>query len=182
MGLYLIAKPPRPAQFECGHPCESRPNRFRKTASGRTPIVKKCPATHCNSGRRGCNLYVTTMTMKHIWMVAVLSHLGAGLSKASDVIETNAMPAHFRNLMETQGYTLKQSAFGLPTHNTNSQRNISWTERIQFTPFIISKKKAGWNLWNNSSFKRAGRTEAPINLISRPLTGYEYDITYSFGF
>jgi hypothetical protein len=122
------------------------------------------------------------MTMKHIWIVAMLSHLSAGLSKASNIIETNAMPAHFHNLMETQGYTLKQSAFGLPTHNTNSQRNISATERIQFTPFIISKKKSGWNLWNNSSLKHVGRTDAAINLLSRPFTRYEYDITYSFSF
>jgi hypothetical protein len=120
--------------------------------------------------------------MKYVWIVAVPALLSARLSTAGDVTETNAMPAHFRNLMETQGSTIKQSAFGLPTHNTNSQIVIALAERTQFTPIIISKKKAGWNLWNNFSIKRAGRTDAQINLFSPALTQYECVVTYSFKF
>jgi hypothetical protein len=120
--------------------------------------------------------------MKHIWIVAVPALMIAGLSKASDVTETNATPAHFHNLMKTQGYAIKQSAFSLPTQNTNSQRNISLTERTRFTPEIISKKKAGWNLWKNSSIRHVGRTDGQINLFSPSLAQYEYDITFSFDF
>ena len=119
--------------------------------------------------------------MKCIWLVAALALLSAGLSKASDVTETNAMPAHIRNLMEIQGYGINQSTFGIPPHNTNSQGTIQWTEITRFTSFTISKKKTGWNLWNNSSLIHVGRIEAPMNLSS-PLTTYEYDITYSFTF
>ena len=119
--------------------------------------------------------------MKRIWLVAVLALLSAGLSKASDVTETNVMPAHIRNLMETQGYAINQLTLGIPPHNTNSHGNIQRGETTRFTPFTIPKKKAGWNLWNNSSIRHVGRTDAPMNLSS-PLTRYEYDITYSFTF
>jgi hypothetical protein len=120
--------------------------------------------------------------MKYIWIVAVPALLSAGLTKASDVTETNGMPVHFRNLMDVQGYAIKQSAFNLPKHDTNSPRNTQWVERTRFVPFEIPKKKEGWKLWNNSSIRHVGPTDAEGNLFSRSLARYEYDITYTFEF
>jgi hypothetical protein len=126
--------------------------------------------------------------MKRIWMTSVLLLAfeliipNAGPSKAADVTGTNAMPAHIQNLMETEGYAMKPSALSVAMQNTNSQRNIRLVARTQFTPFELSKKKARWNLWDNSSIRHVGRTEAPINSFSPPFAQYEYDITYSFDF
>ena len=133
-----------------------------------------------NSGRSGFDL--TIKIMKRIWIVVMLSISGAEQSRAGDVTETNAMPAPIRNLMETQGYAIKPSAFSLSTQNTNSQRNIQAAERTQFAPFEIPRKKTSWNLWDNSSIRHVGRTEAPMSPFSPPLAQYEYDITYTFGF
>ena len=106
----------------------------------------------------------------------------AGRSTASDVAETNAMPAQIRNLMVTQGYAIKPSTNSLSTQNTNSQRNLQAGDRTQFAPFETPKKKNGWNLWDNSSIRHVGRTDAPMSPFSPPLAQYEYDITYTFDF
>ena len=123
-----------------------------------------------------------TKTMKRVWLVTVLALLSVGLSKASDVTETNAMPADFRNLMKTQGYAINQPTFGIPPHNKKSQAKIPLAERTRSILFTKPEKTVGWNLWNNSRIRRVGRIEEPMNLSSSPLTRYEYDITYSFAF
>lgn len=122
--------------------------------------------------------------MKHIRIVAMLAMLNAGLSKAGDYAATNKMPLQIHNLMEAEGYAIGQNGIGFPTQITNSLRNVQLIKKPQFIPLVLTTKKTGWSLWNNSSVKYVGRnTEMPNTLAPyASLSQYEYDITYSFGF
>lgn len=136
----------------------------------------------------GLAAFETTMIMKRIWLAAVLMlvfvliALSAGLSKASDMVETNAMPAPIQNLMATQGYALKPYVWSVSPQNTNSQRNIPLAKGTQFVPFELPPPKVGWNPWDNSSIRHVGRIGAPIDSFSLPFAQYEYELTYSFHF
>ena len=136
----------------------------------------------------GLAAFETTTTMKNIRLAAVfrlvfvLTALNTALSKAGDVVGTNAMPPQIQNLMATQGYAMKPYVWSVSLQNTNSQRNLPLAKGTQFIPFELPKPKVGWNLWDNSSIRHVGRIDAPIDSFSLPFAQYEYDLTYSFHF
>jgi hypothetical protein len=117
-------------------------------------------------------------------LFALMALLNAVPSKAGDYTGTNEMPAQIHDLMDSQGYAFNQKNFSIPKLDTNSLGNLPVIKRQRFIAFTLPAKKAGWSLWNNSSFKYVGRNYdqisvfAPYPVISR----YEYDMTYSFDF
>ena len=116
-------------------------------------------------------------------LLAMLALLIAGLSTAGDHPATNQMPEPIHDLMETEGYPFAQKNLSLPPPNTNSLRTLKPVKEAQSIPLELPAKKAGWNLWDNSSIKQVNKNANSINgsgLTS--LTQYEYDITYSFQF
>ena len=122
--------------------------------------------------------------MNGVKITIVLALLSAGLAKAGDDTGTNQMPDQVPNLMKSEDYALDYKNFRLRNQNTNSLRNIQFIERRRFIPLVLPVKKAGWSLWNNSSFKHAGikndqtSQNAPFSAIAH----VEYDIMYSITF
>jgi len=122
--------------------------------------------------------------MKGIGIIAVMTLLNAGLSKAGDYTATNNMSEQIHNLMDSEGYAFDQKHFSIPNQNTNSLRNVQFIKEQRFIPFVLPAKKASWSLWNNSDFKYVGRDTDQINLFApySALPLIEYDVTYSFDF
>lgn len=122
--------------------------------------------------------------MKGIRIIAVMALLNAVLSKAGDYAGTNNMPEQIHNLMESEGYAFDKNNNGLQMQNTNSLGYFHLIKRQHYIPFNLPAKKVEWSLWTNSKFKRVGRMDDQINLLSpfAALAQYEYDISYSWVF
>ena len=122
--------------------------------------------------------------MKGTRIIAVMALLNTGILKAGDYTGTNNMPEQIHDLMDAEGYAYVQKQISLPNQSTNSLRNWQFIEKQRFIPFVLPATKAGWSLWNNSSFKYAGRSTDKINVLApyAVLTQFEYDIIYSFDF
>jgi len=122
--------------------------------------------------------------MKGLRIIVVLGLLNAGMAIAGDDGGTNSVPDHVRNLLDSAGYSVAQETVSLPSQDTHSLRNLHFIMRGPFMPLVVPAKKAGWNLWDNSSFKSVGREGSQISVLApgAVIAQYEYDITYSFVF
>ena len=122
--------------------------------------------------------------LKGLSIIALLALLDAGPVHAAADGATNCGSAQVRNLLDTAGYTQAQIIRRFAGQNTNSAASFHYFPRGPFAPLVVSAKKTGWNLWDNTSFKSVGREGNQISVLapSALLAQYEYDITYSFEF
>jgi hypothetical protein len=122
--------------------------------------------------------------LKGLSIIALLALLDAGPVHAETDTATNCVSTQVRNLLDTTGYTQSQIIRRFAGQNTNSAASFHYFPRGPFAPLVVSAKKTGWNLWDNTSFKSVGREGNQISVLapSALLAQYEYDITYSFEF
>ena len=122
--------------------------------------------------------------MKVIWIIVFMALFHSGLAKAGDNAGTNHLSGQVRNLIDSGGSSFYQHYFNRPDRSTNWLGNLHFINRGPFAPFYVPQEKAGWSLWNNSSFKSVGSNYDPLNVFepSSLLTRYEYDISYTWEF